>query len=235
MLVLQTSTIPGAGRGLFTTQDIPKGTRIGEYSGRRFGPNKILSGYRADYTFDTANNVTISPFDDCLFRFANDNVDLEQSLLHRSVIRYPHVQHNIDWFTERSERVAAKELAAILGPKKWFDKTFMQTERVWIVALSDLKAGDELFLSYGDTKAEGGYWTWRVTSKSKRAKMPPVSGEALALFLDRRIKSYWHALDEKMSAYDERDYPYLNDSPELDFGMDYENDPNFDPDNFSVE
>lgn len=33
-LVVKDSTIPGAGKGLFTTEFIPKGTRIVEYKGR---------------------------------------------------------------------------------------------------------------------------------------------------------------------------------------------------------
>jgi SET domain-containing protein len=51
ILTVKTSTIPGSGRGLFTTAFIPKGTKITEYIG------KVTSWKEADH--DEGNNAYI--------------------------------------------------------------------------------------------------------------------------------------------------------------------------------
>jgi len=74
-LVVKRSTIPGAGKGLFTKKFIPKGTRIVEYKGR------ITSWKDADH--DDGNNLYLfyikrnhvidaRPYKKALARYCND-------------------------------------------------------------------------------------------------------------------------------------------------------------------
>jgi uncharacterized protein len=74
-LVVKESTIPGAGKGLFTTHPIPKGTRIVEYKGRRSswkeanhqeGMNGYIFFINRNNVIDAANHKS------ALARYAND-------------------------------------------------------------------------------------------------------------------------------------------------------------------
>jgi len=188
-LELRPSTIPNSGQGLFTTCNIAKGTVLGEYAGRHFRPAKILSSYREAYVFCTANGVMVSPYDDCIFRYAN-------------VIRYSDRPCNIDWYISREDIDAAKALKKTLQGKRWSSPEFLHTESVWIVAKIDIAAGSELFIDYGDIpdrpgSPASGYWTSRVTSRKNRLELPPVSGEALADFLEFKVQNYWDKMDRR--------------------------------------
>lgn len=74
-LVVKRSTIPGAGKGLFTRKTIPKGTRIVEYKGRvtswkeadhRQGENGYIYYVKRYHVIDAL------PYKKALARFAND-------------------------------------------------------------------------------------------------------------------------------------------------------------------
>lgn len=73
-LFIQESTIPGAGKGLFTKIDIPKGTRVVEYKGRRTVWKEVKDQHDNYYIYTiNRNNVidarrTLS----ALARYAND-------------------------------------------------------------------------------------------------------------------------------------------------------------------
>jgi SET domain-containing protein len=73
-LFVDESTIPGAGKGLFTNVDIPKGTRIVEYKGRRTTWKEVKNDSTNYYIYTiNRNNVidaqkTMSAF----ARYAND-------------------------------------------------------------------------------------------------------------------------------------------------------------------
>lgn len=73
-LFVKESTIPGAGKGLFTKVDIPKGTRIVEYKGRRTVWKEVKDQHDNYYIYSiNRNNVidagrTLS----ALARYAND-------------------------------------------------------------------------------------------------------------------------------------------------------------------
>ncbi len=163
-LELRTSTISKAGNGLFIGDDVKKGDVLGEYSGRRFSPTKILSGTKKDYTFSTYANVIVSPHDHCLFRYANDIIDLEKSISHRKIVKHAHLSYNIGWRIDKEQTRKAKEMAVTLGKGKYLNTEFLNLERVYIVATQDIAAGSELFIDYGD-----GYWNTRITnSKSRR-------------------------------------------------------------------
>ena len=73
-LFVKESTIPGAGKGLFTTIDIPKGTRVVEYKGRR----TIWKNVKDDsdnyyiYTINRNNVIDAQRTLSALARYAND-------------------------------------------------------------------------------------------------------------------------------------------------------------------
>lgn len=73
-LFVDDSTIPGAGKGLFTNIDIPKGTRIVEYKGRRttWKDVKNDSSNYYIYTINRNNVIDAQKTLSALARYAND-------------------------------------------------------------------------------------------------------------------------------------------------------------------
>ncbi|HEY0040102.1 MAG TPA: SET domain-containing protein [Flavisolibacter sp.] len=73
-LFVKTSTIPGAGKGLFTKVEIPKGTRIVEYKGRRTVWNEVKndSTNYYIYTINRNNVIDAQKTMSALARYAND-------------------------------------------------------------------------------------------------------------------------------------------------------------------
>ncbi|HEU4903732.1 MAG TPA: SET domain-containing protein-lysine N-methyltransferase, partial [Flavisolibacter sp.] len=73
-LFVDESTIPGAGKGLFTSIDIPKGTRIVEYKGRRttWKDVKNDSTNYYIYTINRNNVIDAQKTLSALARYAND-------------------------------------------------------------------------------------------------------------------------------------------------------------------
>jgi len=73
-LFVQDSTIPGAGKGLFTKIEIPKGTRIAEYKGRRTTWSEVKhdSTNYYIYTINRNNVIDAQKTLTALARYAND-------------------------------------------------------------------------------------------------------------------------------------------------------------------
>lgn len=74
-LYVKKSTIPGAGKGLFTKKSIPKGTRIVEYKGKRTTWKEVKDeDGRNGYIFYINRNNVINGLPDkkALARYAND-------------------------------------------------------------------------------------------------------------------------------------------------------------------
>jgi len=73
-LVVKDSTIPGSGKGLFTTTFIPKGTRIVEYKGRITTWSEVKHASDNGYIYTINNNHVIDakPTPKALARYAND-------------------------------------------------------------------------------------------------------------------------------------------------------------------
>lgn len=74
-LFVKKSTIPNAGKGLFTKKFIPKGTRIVEYKGRRSAWKEVKDedGKNGYIFFINRNNVIDGlPYKSALARYAND-------------------------------------------------------------------------------------------------------------------------------------------------------------------
>ena len=90
-LYLKKSQLPGAGKGLFTCVDIPKGTRIVEYKGRLQPWKEVKNddGYNA-YLFKINSRIAINaePFKKSFGRYANDA---------RGLIRVEGLNNNADY------------------------------------------------------------------------------------------------------------------------------------------
>ena len=73
-LYIDDSTIPGAGKGLFTNIDIPKGTRVVEYKGRRTTWKEVKndSTNYYIYTINRNNVIDAQKTLSALARYAND-------------------------------------------------------------------------------------------------------------------------------------------------------------------
>ena len=89
-LFIKTSGIPEAGKGLFTRQCIPKGTRIVEFKGRVTTWKKVLEGDSFNgYVFYINRNHVIDskPYLKALARFANDakGINKIKGILNKSI------------------------------------------------------------------------------------------------------------------------------------------------------
>jgi uncharacterized protein len=73
-LYTKKSTLPKAGKGLFTKKFIPKGSRIVEYKGRRTTWKEVKDQNYNDYIFYINRNKVVDayPYKKALGRFAND-------------------------------------------------------------------------------------------------------------------------------------------------------------------
>lgn len=120
-LKVKTSTIPGAGKGLFTSKSIPKGTRIVEYKGKASTWKDVdHNDGNNGYIYYVSRNLVLDAQHDktALARYANDA---------RGIGRVKGISNNSQYVTE-GKRVfieAAKDIAAnseILvpyGPEYW--------------------------------------------------------------------------------------------------------------------
>ncbi len=73
-LFIKSSTIPGAGKGLFTKEAIPKGTRIVEYKGRKTTWKEVKNDDTNFYIYTVNRNHVIDARRtlSALARYAND-------------------------------------------------------------------------------------------------------------------------------------------------------------------
>ena len=73
-LFVKTSTLPNAGKGLFTKKFIPKGTRIVEYKGRITKWKEVKDSWDNGYIYSINNNHVIDAKRtlSALARYAND-------------------------------------------------------------------------------------------------------------------------------------------------------------------
>jgi SET domain-containing protein len=95
-LYIKKSTIPGAGKGLFTKVFIPKGTRITEYKGEVVTWKEVekMADYRNGYVFYFSQKYCIDAWKTKkgVAHFANDA---------RGIVRVPTIKNNSDYVTEK--------------------------------------------------------------------------------------------------------------------------------------
>ena len=93
-LYVKKSTLPGAGKGLFTKKAIPKGTRIVEYKGRRTTWKEVKdddgkNGYI--FFINRKNVIDALPHKKALARYANDA---------RGISRIKGLKNNSDYIVD---------------------------------------------------------------------------------------------------------------------------------------
>lgn len=95
-LYIKKSTLPGAGKGLFTKVFIPKGTRITEYKGEVVTWKEVekMADYRNGYVFYFSQKYCIDAWKTKkgVAHFANDA---------KGIVRIPGVRNNSDYVTEK--------------------------------------------------------------------------------------------------------------------------------------
>jgi SET domain-containing protein len=123
-LIIKRSTLPGAGKGLFTNKPIKKGKRIVEYRGEMIDGSEYKKRFRENkfhYTFLINRNKYVDAFTTPQYkaRYAND----------------------------------AKGFARLRGVKNNCIYELDENERIFILAVRDIKKGGEIFVDYSQT-----YW-----------------------------------------------------------------------------
>jgi SET domain-containing protein len=93
-LIVKRSTLRGAGKGLFTTMDIPRGTKIVEYKGKvstwkEVDSHEGLNGYI--YYVNRQHVIDARPAKDAVARYANDA---------RGIVRTEGVNNNCTYIIE---------------------------------------------------------------------------------------------------------------------------------------
>lgn len=122
-LYVKRSTIPGAGKGLFTKIDIPKGTKIVEYKGEILTWKEVENHPdegRNGYVFYINRNHVIDAWNykTALARYANDA---------NGLTRVPDLKNNCEYeiegkkcFVVAKKNIAAgSEILAPYGPEYW--------------------------------------------------------------------------------------------------------------------
>ncbi len=153
-LVIRKSKIPGAGKGLFTTEPIKKGEKIVEYTGENITwaeckkRNELLEGFGAYYFYVSERKcVDAQNSPDAMARYANDAAGL---------MRIPGIRNNSNY-------------AVIEG-------------KPYIVASRNIKPGEEIFVSYGrdywKVIRENGYNTTIKGEKGKPKSLEWISKNA---------------------------------------------------------
>ncbi len=95
-LYIKKSSLPGAGKGLFTKVFIPKGTRITEYKGEIVTWKEVekMADYRNGYVFYFSQKYCIDAWKTKkgVAHFANDA---------KGIVRVPTIKNNADYVTEK--------------------------------------------------------------------------------------------------------------------------------------
>lgn len=124
-LVVKKSTIPGAGKGLFTKRDVKKGERLVEYLG------EIISWKECDiraerdeggYVFYVSRKKCIDAFNtpEALARFANDAKGLTKIKGITNNCKYE-IYKNSGWIAATKDFVSGSEVFVSYGTEYWRD------------------------------------------------------------------------------------------------------------------
>lgn len=132
-LYVQVSTIPNAGKGLFTLTPIPAGAVIGEYTGR-FLPLSAMY----DTSLDRTYFLEMLPYFKTSKNFSGHVVSLP-----RMIMDGKDMDNKMRWIND--PRYDKPRLNAEV--KQTLDGVLL------VLALKDIKAGEEILMSYGDE-----YW-----------------------------------------------------------------------------
>jgi hypothetical protein len=120
-LYVKTSTLPGAGKGLFTKKFIPKGTRIVEYKGRTRTWKEVKQDEdESPYIYYVKRNFVIDALNDkkAMARYANDARGLQRVKDINNNAEY--VEDGVRVFIEAAKDIpAGGEIFVSYGPEYW--------------------------------------------------------------------------------------------------------------------
>jgi uncharacterized protein len=120
-LYVKNSTLPNAGKGLFTKKFIPKGTRIVEYKGRTRTWKEVKADEQeSPYIYYVKRNFVIDALNDkkALARYANDARGLERVKDISNNAEY--VEDGVRVFIEAAKDIpAGGEILVGYGPEYW--------------------------------------------------------------------------------------------------------------------
>lgn len=120
-LYVKTSTLPNAGKGLFTKKFIPKGTRIVEYKGRTRSWKEVQKDEdESPYIYYVKRNFVIDALNDkkALARYANDARGLQRVKELNNNAEY--VEEGVRVFIEAAKDIpAGGEIFVGYGPEYW--------------------------------------------------------------------------------------------------------------------
>lgn len=120
-LYVKTSTLPNAGKGLFTKKFIPKGTRIVEYKGRTRTWKEVQKDEdESPYIYYVKRNFVIDALNDkkALARYANDARGLQRVKDLNNNAEY--VEEGVRVFIEAAKDIpAGGEIFVGYGPEYW--------------------------------------------------------------------------------------------------------------------
>lgn len=120
-LYVKTSTLPDAGKGLFTKKFIPKGTRIVEYKGRTRTWKEVKQDVdESPYIYYVKRNFVIDALNDkkAMARYANDARGLKRVKDINNNAEY--VEDGVRVFIEAAKDIpAGGEIFVSYGPEYW--------------------------------------------------------------------------------------------------------------------
>jgi hypothetical protein len=120
-LYVKTSTLPNAGKGLFTKKFIPKGTRIVEYKGRTRTWKEVQKDEdESPYIYYVKRNFVIDALNDkkALARYANDARGLQRVKDLTNNAEY--VEEGVRVFIQAAKDIpAGGEIFVGYGPEYW--------------------------------------------------------------------------------------------------------------------
>lgn len=129
-LFVKKSTIPNAGKGLFTRKMIPKGSRIVEYKGKITTWKEVKEDDHNPYIFFINRHHVINAMDDkkALARYANDA---------RGLVKIKGITNNCEYVVEKKKAYieAKKDIPAGAEILVGYGKEY------WDVIRENLKAG----------------------------------------------------------------------------------------------
>lgn len=167
-MYVKTSTLPGAGKGLFTKKLIPKGTRIVEYKGRTRTWKEVRQDEEeSPYIYYVKRNFVIDALNDkkAMARYANDARGLQRVKDINNNAEY--VEDGVRVFIEAAKDIpAGGEIFVSYGPEYW--QVIRHNMRI------DEKAKKEL-LAKG-TKVNGK--ATKVNGKKVNGQASKVNGQA---------------------------------------------------------
>ena len=140
-LFVKESTIPGAGKGLFTKVEIPKGTRVVEYKGRRTVWKEVKndSTNYYIYTINRNNVIDAQKTLSALARYANDAKGLTRvkGLSNNSV----YVNEGIRAFIETTKTIPAGAEILVDYTRDYWDvmKENLKAEGKWPLKKAQVK------------------------------------------------------------------------------------------------